>query len=368
MRLGVNLLWCVPGQVGGSEEYLVRQLLGLAAADPGWRDGVVLFAPPGFADAHPDLAERFEVVIAPVGGRRRPLRVVTEATWLRRRMDGFEVVHHGGGTVPPRSPGPIVLTVHDLQYLEYPGYFSPIKLRYLRTVVPRSIRRSVAVAVPSEFVRRTVIDAVDGLDPGCVVVVPHGVEPGLGDHATGADELRRRLRIGDRRVVVYPAITHPHKNHRFLIRLMDGPWGDDDLALVLIGGAGAAEADVLAAIARSAGCIVRTGRVSSADRDGLIAMADALAFPSEYEGFGAPVLEAMALGTPVITSDRAALAEVVGDAGQVLPLELDAWAGALDVVERDRQRWVDGGLRRAGELSALASGRALGRVYRSVLR
>ena len=78
--------------------------------------------------------------------------------------------------------------------------------------------------------------------------------------------------------------------------------------------------------------VVRPGRVPAADRDGLIALAEALVFPSEYEGFGAPVVEAMALGTPVVCSDQAALAEVVGDAGIVLPRDVDAWAGALDEV------------------------------------
>ena len=77
---------------------------------------------------------------------------------------------------------------------------------------------------------------------------------------------------------------------------------------------------------------MRPGRVPAADRDGLIALAEALVFPSEYEGFGAPVLEAMALGTPVICSDRAALPEVAGDAAVVLPPTVDAWADALATV------------------------------------
>ena len=83
---------------------------------------------------------------------------------------------------------------------------------------------------------------------------------------------------------------------------------------------------------------MRPGRVSDADRDGLIAGAEALVFPSEYEGFGAPVLEAMALGTPVVCSDRAALPEVAGDAALVRPLDPDAWEGALDEVAARTRR------------------------------
>ena len=88
-------------------------------------------------------------------------------------------------------------------------------------------------------------------------------------------------------------------------------------------------------------------------------LAEALVFPSEYEGFGAPVLEAMALGTPVVCSDRAALPEVAGDAAVVRPLELEAWAGALDAVAADRAGLVARGPPRAARFTTAASGAAL---------
>ena len=107
--------------------------------------------------------------------------------------------------------------------------------------------------------------------------------------------------------------------------------------------------------------VVRPGRVPDAHRDGLIALADALVFPSEYEGFGAPVVEAMALGTPVIGSDQAALAEVIGDAGIVLPREPEAWADALDVLTRRGIELRAAGRRRAASFTAERSGAASGR-------
>jgi glycosyltransferase involved in cell wall biosynthesis len=98
-----------------------------------------------------------------------------------------------------------------------------------------------------------------------------------------------------------------------------------------------------------------------------VQLAEALVFPSEYEGFGAPVVEAMALGTPVICSDQPALSEVVGDAGVVLPLVHDAWSDALDVVQRRRDRLVaDGRLRALGFTSA-SSGSDLAAAYRLAL-
>jgi len=363
MRVGVNLLWCVPGEVGGSEEYLARQLLGLHTVAP--EIDTTLFVVPGFAAAHPEVAASHHLVVSSLDARRRSRRVLTEATWLPARLHGVDVVHHGGGTVPLRSPRPVLLTVHDVQYRTYPQYLTPGKRQYLRVTVPRSIRAATVVAVPSEYVRSTIVDGF-GIHPTRVVVVPHGVD--VPDPLPPVEELRARYGIGDRRYVIYPSITHPHKRHRFLLDLLAGPWSDADFVLVLLGGRGLAEDEVAAAIAglELGPRVIRPGRVPAADRDGLIAGAEALVFPSEYEGFGAPVLEAMTVGTPVICSDRAALPEVAGDAALVLPLEPDAWKGALDEV--DREAMVAAGRARAATFTTAASGAALAQAYRHCLQ
>lgn len=363
LRVAVNLLWCVPGDVGGSEEYLVRQLLGLADQPAGFVP--TLYCVPGFVDAHPDLARIYPVVTAGITGEHRPRRMLTEHTWLARRTRGADVVHHAGGTTPRTGDGPIVLTIHDLQYLTHPEYFTRTKLRYLRSSMPRSVRRASVVATPTEYVRGSVIDAFD-VDPERVVVVPHGVEPSIGAGARSEFELRRDYGLGSGRVLVFPAITHPHKGHGFLLDVMATHWNDPDLRLVLLGGPGAADDDVSARIERLGlgNRVVRTGRVSAADRDGLLTLADALVFPSEYEGFGAPVVEAMALGTPVVTSEQAAIAEVVADAGLVLPRDPAAWAGALDHVDANRREMISAGRRRAAMYTAARSGAGLAAAYR----
>ena len=335
--VAVNLLWCVPNKVGGSEQYLVRQLLGLASQPAGFVP--TIYCLPSFVDAHPELAELFPMVTASITGEDRKRRVLTEHTWLARRTKSADLVHHGGGTAPRFGGGPVVLTIHDLQYETFPDYISAAKLRYLRSMMPRSVARADVIAVPTEYVRGTVIDRF-GVDPTRVVVVPHGVEPDIGVRARSEFELRRDYGLGAGRVLVLPAITHPHKGHEFVLDVMAEHWDDPDLRLVLMGGPGSADAQVTRQIERLglSRRVVRTGRVDDDDRDGLIRLADALVFPSEYEGFGAPVVEAMALGTPVICSDQEALAEVVADAGLVLPRDRDAWADALDrVVGRTRR-------------------------------
>ncbi|MGD9703336.1 MAG: glycosyltransferase family 4 protein [Acidimicrobiia bacterium] len=367
-KVAVNLLWCVPGRVGGSEEYLARQLVGLTEHDHGL--DITVFALPGYAAAHPDVADAFRLVESRTDGASRPGRILAEHTWLARRTRSCDLVHHGGGTVPALGGNPVVLTIHDLQYREFPRYFGGMKLRYLRHQMPRAAARASVITVPSEYVRRTVIEAF-GRTTDDVIVVRHGVEPALGADATPEDELRSRYALGEgTRVLVFPAITHPHKRHDFLVELMARHWTDDDIRLVLLGGRGLADA-ALAVLIEQSGIgdrIVRPGRVSSPDRDGLVQMATALVFPSEYEGFGAPVLEAMALGTPVIASDRAALPEVLDGAGLVLPLEPEAWAGALVEVGRRRAELVAAGRRRAARFTAGKSAGDLLGAYRRALR
>ncbi len=366
MRVAVNLTWCVPGDVGGSEQYLVRQLLGLGAVASEFVP--TLFTVPGFASAHPALAERFEMVELPVSGTSRSTRVAAEHTWLWRHTRRFPLVHHGGGTVPGVGGHPILLTVHDLQFLEYPQYFSRLKLEYLRRRMPSAVRRADLIAVPSQFVRATIVEAY-GVEPARIVVVPHGVEQELGSEPTGEGELRARFGLGEGRVLVLPAATFPHKGHRFLLELLARHWTDPELRVVFVGGRGLAE-DAIAARAAELGVadrVVRTGRVSTEDRDGLVRMAFALVFPTEYEGFGAPLIEAMALGTPIIASDRAAVPEVLGAAGLSLPLDVDAWADALDTVERRRSELTSAGAVRRREFTNIKSGIALASAYRRAL-
>lgn len=365
MKVAVNLTWCVPGQVGGSEEYLVRQLLGLDRGEVVAR----LFVPRGFREAHPELCDRFDCVVAPHDGTSRGRRIFDESTWLFRRTAGHDLVHHGGGTLPSVHRSPTILTIHDLQYREFPQYFSHARLTYLRATMPRSARRATVIAVPTEFVKSTVCEAFS-LPTDRVHVVPHGVEPSLGDDATPEEELRRRFGLGSAPFVIFPAVTHPHKGHGFLLDVMERKWSRLGVRLVLIGGRGAADDTVESRLADEplSRCVSRLGRVSNADRDGLIRAAMAVVFPSEYEGFGAPLIEAMALGTPVLCSDRACLPEVAGSAAVVRELDVEAWGDALSVIEDRRTELIAAGRSRVDDFTSARSGEALTRVYRSVMR
>lgn len=363
LEVAVNLLWCLPGQVGGSEEYLDRQWTGVGEIDPdGRRVAPTIFAPAGWAQAHPDLASRHPVHVAPADLRRRSVRILTEHTWLatRTRRHGFDLVHHGGGTVPGAGPKPVLLTVHDLQYLHHPEFHSATKLRYLRAAVPASVRRAALVTTPSEWVRSTVLEAFD-LDPDRVMVVPHGVPAATPVEAGTLDELRSRHGLEGRRWIVYPAVTHPHKRHLLLLDALCRYHTDPELVLVLLGGRGLAD-DAVTDRIRDLGLgdrILRPGRVPDADRDAFVAGAEALVFPSAYEGFGAPLLEAMNLGVPVVAGDHPAIREVVADAAVVVSDGPEAWAAAIDEAVARRDELVGSGRARAGAFTSAVSGAAL---------
>lgn len=368
-RVALNMLWSVPG-VGGSEEYLVRQLLGLSSIGAGV--DVEVFAPRGFAARRPEVSDRFTVHEAPSGASRRAVRVALEHTWLAACTRSFDLVHHGGGTVPRIGHSSTLLTLHDVQWTQYPEYVSAIKMRYLRAMVPASLARASRIAVPSAFVAGT-LEREFGVDPGRIGVVRHGLESSIEHTVTPEGETRAKFALGNGPVLVYPANTHPHKNHRFLLGLMargQGEWADESLRIVFAGSPGRAERSVRDMV-RDLGLasrVVMPGRVSDADRNGLLAIADAMVFPSEYEGFGAPVIEAMRLGVPVVCSDRASLPEVAGSAALVLPLDESSWATAIERARTERSRLVAAGRERAERFTAEKSAEDLLVLYDAVVR
>src|SRR5579859_2773376 len=175
LRVGVNLLWLVPGVVGGSEEYTTRLLAGVANERPDDID-LVLFVLRPFLAAYPELAAAFPTDAIPLSGRVKEARVAAEATWLawrsaRRQVD---LVHHAGGTMPVVRSRPGIVTVYDLQPLLLPAHFRPLKRRYLEWRIPPSIRKARLVLTQSEDSKRSVVTRL-GADPDRIAVVPPGI-------------------------------------------------------------------------------------------------------------------------------------------------------------------------------------------------
>ena len=361
-RIAVNLLHLVPGGVGGSEEYVVRTLSAFRRHGPSDLEPV-LFVLKGMTEAHPELCGSFETVVCPIDGANRPLRIAAESTWLANRTQGFDAVHHLGGRRPAATARPAVVTVHDLQPLDHPDWFSPTKRAFLGWSLPRTLRSADVVVVLSERVSRQVVDRF-GVDPDRVVVVPCGT-----DHRADSPAEPSRAPV-----VIYPAVTHPHKNHAMLIEAFARVAGrHPEASLVFTGAPGSADAEVRAA-AEASGIgprITFTGRIPAADLATLMAGATVMAYPSRYEGFGIPVLEAMAAGVPAVVAAGTAAADLATSAAVVLePDDVAGWAEELDLLMADsgyRSQVARSGLVRASNYPWEVSARQLERAWRLAL-
>lgn len=333
LRVGLNLLWMTPGVVGGTEVAATGMLRALSAMNAMDLD-LRVYAQDEFVRAHSDLAQHVATRTIRIPKGSRMARVGLESTWLAMalRRDRVQVTHCYGGVVASGLPSPIVLTLHDVQPLETGAILSTTKRRWLRTMIPSSVRRAQAVIVPSAFVRERLCALVD-VDPARVHVIPHGVTDKQRQADAAIERAKQRFRL-DGPYFVYPAITYPHKNHAVLLdavsRIARGSTRPP--TLVFTGGVGSSEAAIAEHSERLgiAPDVRRVGRVSPDELNALIQGATSVVFPSRYEGFGLPVIEAFGLGAPVIASNVGSLPEVVGDAGELVdPDDPDAWAQAL---------------------------------------
>jgi glycosyltransferase involved in cell wall biosynthesis len=322
-----SLLTLVPGEVGGSEIY-ARELL-RALARRGTLDFRVL--EPGAATTRLPRPAAFALLAA-----RPPLR-------------GVDVVHYPL-TVPwPRAKARVVVTLHDVQHLDLPELFSPAERRYRSVAYDRAARRADRTIVISDFVRARAIERL-GLDPARVHVTPLGV-----DHAALTPGVAPREPF-----LLYPARPWRHKNHaRLFEALARIRTARPELRLILTGGGEFGSVpegvEVLGHVAR--------GRLVE-----LLRTASALVFPSLYEGFGLPPLEAMACGCPVACSNAAALPEVVGDAALLFdPTDPEEIAAAVLDVLADPGPWRERGLERAARYSWDETARLTEDVYSELL-
>ena len=296
------------------------------------------------------------------------------ADWLSGPVDLY---HCPDFVLPPLRRARGILTVHDLAFLMRPDCADHRLRAYLEEVVPRSVRRADFIIADSENTRNDLVVLL-GVNPSQVAVVPGGVEERF-KRVTDADELQRAreaLGIGEHPFVLSVGVIEPRKN---LNRLMDAfrsvkARGNvpADLKLVLAGGKGWLYDDIFEHHAESPlrDDILLPGFVSDDVLPAIYSAAEVLAFPSLYEGFGLPILEAMACGTPVVASRASCLPEVAdGAALMVDPNSVEGLASALENVLLDgdlRADLVDQGLARAAEYTWTRAARQLLEVYRMV--
>jgi glycosyltransferase involved in cell wall biosynthesis len=363
LRIGVNVLWLAPGVVGGSETYAIGLLEKLVEHDD---VVVVAFALPAFVESYPELAARLHTVTAPLpGGRHVVRRVGVENAWLPNKIRAslLDLTHHLGGVIPPMCRGTAAVTVHDLQYLAFPEYFTAAKRRYLGATQSPSLERADVVMAISRFTRTDILERFE-VDESKVIVVPPVVVPAVPVSEAARHGVRETLGLpGD--FVLYPAATYPHKNHLMLVRAFAQVAAEHEVTLVLTGATGAGawgsalstEAD-LVALADRLGVSERVRILGYLPREQLLALyaeAAMLVFPSRFEGFGLPVVEAMAAGCPILAADATALPELVEGAGLLIdPDDVDEWARQIGRVlgkQTRREELGEAARHRAAELA-----------------
>jgi glycosyltransferase involved in cell wall biosynthesis len=351
MRVGLSFLTLVPGLVGGSETY-ARELC-RALARTGELEYAVFL--PGVA---PDAGEGLPTTLVPeyrastsMPGRIAAMsRATAMPAAIRRRFDAarLDALHFPLSVMVPRvERPPAVTTIHDLQHELYPRFFSRAELAYRRAVYGWTVKRSRLLIAISEHARSTLLERYR-LPPDRVRTIHLGI-----DHARFTPDGRAREPF-----VLYPANRWPHKNHD---RLFDA-FGllrreRPELRLVLTGQGHDR--------ARLPDAVESRGHVSPNELVELYRSAACLVFPSLYEGFGLPPIEAMACGCPVATSDATSLPEVCGDAAEYFdPLSTEEMAAAI--VRALEGRLVERGVARAAGFTWDACARAHDTVYRDL--
>lgn len=252
---------------------------------------------------------------------------------LRRVFPGVTLFHATEHLLPVIPGAASVFTLHDVAYLRFPQHHLLQNRLYLTLMLPRFLRRADRVICVSEFTRQDALRYYR-LDPARVRVVPEGVEARFRPiaDADALDAVRAKYRL-PRRFILYVGTIEPRKNLGALLEAYAAVRAQaPEVGLVIAGGRGWLYEDFFGRL-RASGLephVTLTGYVPDEDLPALLNCAEVFAYPSVFEGFGLPPLEAMACGLPVVCSDASSLPEVVGAAGVLLPPgDPRAWAEAL---------------------------------------
>lgn len=324
LRIGVNALYLIPGGVGGTEIYLRNLLAALAHVDR--RNEYVIFANRETDAALCPAAPNFQLAQSFVPARFRPARLLWEQTVLplqtaTRKLD---ILFSPGFSCPFVSRGARITVIHDLQHRRQPQNFGRIELLAWEGMVSSAIRRSRHLITVSTSAATDLREFYD-VPPSRLSVIGHGVEDiffGLADREEYSKPLIQNAGVPDAPYVLAVSTIHPHKNFpRLLDAFAQVVAAGREEHLVVSGLKGKAWESVEAQIAAK-GLAHRVHLLGWQPREVLIGLfrhASAFVFPSTFEGFGMPVIEAMAAGLPLVCSDIPPLRETANEVAWFFP-------------------------------------------------
>jgi glycosyltransferase involved in cell wall biosynthesis len=355
-HVGLNCVFLVPGETGGMEVVARELIPELVKAAPDHR--FTAFVAREAADV--DLGAHEQVVV-PVNSASRPQWVLGEQLHLPRLARACDVLHSLASTAPARGPFARVTTIHDLHYLTAPDAHFGIRALGMRALVPLAARRSHRIIAVSEQTKRDIVERLH-VPADKVDVVPNGLGRPPAGPVTPEADLRARLDLGDRPVLLSLSAKRPHKN---LGRLLEGLAliAPEERPVAVLAGYPTPHEAELRDLAQRLGVEARfPGWLPDADVEGLFALTRVFAFPSLSEGFGLPVLEAMARGVAVACSDIPVLREVGGNTATYFNPHSPA-----DIARAIGRAIPDGGPERAARFSWARAARETLATYQQAL-
>jgi glycosyltransferase involved in cell wall biosynthesis len=353
----------------GIHTYIAQTLRHLPQADPALRLTLFTSHPPAGLD------RSIDVQTSRWATERPPVRIL----WEQLRLPGAarrvraEVLHATAFVAPIAPRCPTVVTIYDLSFALFPQYFRGFNQTYLRAGTRWSAKHARRIIVISEQTKRDVHRLYDVPLDRIDVAYP-GVDEALGPAAPEQVAQFKHDKNLPEKYLLFLGTLEPRKNLIMLVQAFaEFKRECPDAVLILAGGVGWLADDLFAAIEQSGvkESIIRPGYVAAEEKTLWYSGAAAFVYPSTYEGFGLPPLEAMACGTPVITSNAASLPEVVGAAGLTIePDDRRAWISALRRVWTEaayRAELIDRGLRQAQKFTWPAAAQQIAQSYRCVL-
>lgn len=345
---------------------LIRYVDGLIAALHRAGADLAVVCQRADAERYARLAPSARIMPGPVAITNRAARLAWEQTGvpLLARQAGAQVIHAPYYSIPLSSGLPTVVTVHDVTWFTEPDQHGTDKAAFFRSATRTAVRHAQRVIVPSKATRDELVRVL-AADPTRIDVAYHGVDQAM-FHPPTEVEIRRvadRCGLHGRPYVAFLGALDPRKNVPNLIRGFAAAvkWLEHPPALVLGGGVHEDDVDAACREVEATVKVVRPGYLRAPDLPGFLGGALVVAFPSRGEGFGLPVLEAMACGAPVLTTHRTSLPEVGGDAVAYTEPDADSIAAALGQLlgsATRRARLSEAGLARAKEFTWEASAEA----------
>jgi glycosyltransferase involved in cell wall biosynthesis len=355
MRIGINLLYLIPGVVGGTETY-AKELVAALHSQLGENDELVIFCSRESGTVFRSQP-KLKIVTLPFHSQNRIARIIAEQILLPlySLKEGIAVLLSLGYTQPLFLSCKSIVVIHDLNWQYHPEDFRLIPRLLLRYLVTLSAWRASAIIAISQATKISIVDHLS-IDPNKISVIYHGMTQSV-NHKDFIGSTREKYRLPRR--YLFSVLSHyAHKNLETLVSAYLSIQKDEGSLHLVVAGTGTGSAKKLRAkYLKEIGNpkIHLLPHLTDQELAALYQGAEIFVFPSAYEGFGLPVLEAMSHQTPVISSNAYALKEVVGSAGILVdPYDVNQYIIAIKKLISDmqlRQKYIREGVRQASKFS-----------------